>query len=410
MGTTFASPGVELRAGIRSQSIRIDFLFRGVRCREALKLSHTKQNIAYAIRRRGEVLNAIERGTFVYSEFFPDSPRVHVFESDDESDKPRVQKHNETVGQLLRDYLQIADRNLARSSANCYRDVANTHLFPRWGEAVAGDVTSKELRLWIGGLTAKRKTIQLILTPLRNAFEQAVCDGILESSPLDNIKLKKILAREQLASDFEADPFDIDEIEAILTSCDREGEHNMFEFAFTTGMRPSEYIALTWGAVNFVKHDIAVQGAFVDGEAKKTGKTDASLRRIDMRHGAYEALLAQQKHTKLAGQHVFLNPVTREQWDGDKQIRCRWRRILLAAGVRYRNPYQTRHTFASSLLMLGANPLYVATQMGHRDTTMVTRHYGKWIGTGLDRDKRERLLRMFIQRDDKRRDEFPVFA
>ena len=33
--------------------------------------------------------------------------------------------------------------------------------------------------------------------------------------------------------------------------------------------------------------------------------------------------------------------------------------------------------------MLGAVPLYVASQMGHADTMMITRNYGKWIKTGL---------------------------
>ncbi|MBB5199155.1 integrase [Glaciimonas immobilis] len=59
-----------------------------------------------------------------------------------------------------------------------------------------------------------------------------------------------------------------------------------------------------------------------------------------------------------------------------------WR---LRGDVRYRKP--TRHTFASSLLMLGANPLYVATQMAHVDTTMITKHYEKWIENGIDVDK-----------------------
>ncbi|HZV67532.1 MAG TPA: site-specific integrase, partial [Telluria sp.] len=232
----------------------------------------------------------------------------------------------------------------------------------------------------------------------------------IESNPFDSIKLKKLVAREQLNSDFTADPFDIDEIEAILSACVREQERNIFLFAFASGMRPSEYIALAWPAVSFVKHAVSVDCAFVDGKAKFTGKTDASLRTIDLRQGAHDALLAQQCHTKLAGGLVFLNPAYGAQWAGDKPIWRRWKRILLAAGVRYRNPYQTRHTFASSLLMLGANPLYVATQMGHVDTTMVTRTYGKWIGSGLDQDMRKRLARLYTRTDTTRGTEFPEYA
>lgn len=49
------------------------------------------------------------------------------------------------------------------------------------------------------------------------------------------------------------------------------------------------------------------------------------------------------------------------------------------AGVRYRNPYQTRHTFASVMLAAGHDPKWVATQMGHETTEMLERTYGKWI-------------------------------
>ena len=41
--------------------------------------------------------------------------------------------------------------------------------------------------------------------------------------------------------------------------------------------------------------------------------------------------------------------------------------------------YQTRHTFASILLMGGINPAYIAKQLGHATTAMVHKVYAKWI-------------------------------
>lgn len=94
--------------------------------------------------------------------------------------------------------------------------------------------------------------------------------------------------------------------------------------------------------------------------------------------------------------------------NGDKPIYKRWEEILEMAEVRYRKPYQ-RHVFASNLLMLGANPLYVACQLGLADTTLVMRTYGKWIHAGLEDDKRQRLLERYRQSNEKRVDEFPRF-
>lgn len=60
--------------------------------------------------------------------------------------------------------------------------------------------------------------------------------------------------------------------------------------------------------------------------------------------------------------------------------------------------------------MLEANPLYVATQLGHADTTMVTRTSGKWIGNGLDLTMRERLEKFLTRTDAAYQNEFPKFA
>jgi integrase len=44
--------------------------------------------------------------------------------------------------------------------------------------------------------------------------------------------------------------------------------------------------------------------------------------------------------------------------------------------------------------------------MGHADTTMVMRTYGKWVTAGLDDGRRQRLLRLYQQSNPKRLDEF----
>lgn len=60
-------------------------------------------------------------------------------------------------------------------------------------------------------------------------------------------------------------------------------------------------------------------------------------------------------------------------------IRERWKIIIRLSKVRYRNPYQTRHTFASTLLMNGEPELLVAQLLGHTTVEMVRRHYGRFI-------------------------------
>ena len=57
------------RTGIRAasaSSILIYFTYRGVQCRERLKLPPTNANLNYAANLRGEILNKIALGTFDY--------------------------------------------------------------------------------------------------------------------------------------------------------------------------------------------------------------------------------------------------------------------------------------------------------------------------------------------------------
>jgi integrase len=61
-------------------------------------------------------------------------------------------------------------------------------------------------------------------------------------------------------------------------------------------------------------------------------------------------------------------------------------------------------------MMLGASPLFVASQLGHVDSTLVFRTYGRWVSTGLDSAKRERLLRLYTRTDARKGEEFPRFG
>ena len=49
------------------------------------------------------------------------------------------------------------------------------------------------------------------------------------------------------------------------------------------------------------------------------------------------------------------------------------------AGVRYRRPYQTRHTYASMMLSAGEHTMHVSSQMGHADWTMLIKVYAQWM-------------------------------
>jgi integrase len=82
---TVRERGIRLRKNQRTESIQLTFNYRGVECRETLRLAHTDKNVRYAVRLRGEIINAIEHGTFRYQDYFPSSRRARVFGGGDAS-------------------------------------------------------------------------------------------------------------------------------------------------------------------------------------------------------------------------------------------------------------------------------------------------------------------------------------
>jgi integrase len=61
-----------------------------------------------------------------------------------------------------------------------------------------------------------------------------------------------------------------------------------------------------------------------------------------------------------------------------------WRRVLAAAGVRYRPPEQLRHSFASEMLSRNAPLVYVQQQGGWRSAAVLLRVYARWLPSGLE--------------------------
>lgn len=76
---------------------------------------------------------------------------------------------------------------------------------------------------------------------------------------------------------------------------------------------------------------------------------------------------------------VFPNPYTGERYARETKFNKRWRRVLVAAGVRYRPPKQLRHTTGSTFLSAGVPTIQAAYHLGHKDIGMLARHYGHFI-------------------------------
>ena len=350
-------------------SIEISFMFRGVRCRERIALKPNAANLKRAEQHRAAILYAITTGTFDYATTFPDSKRALQF--------ARQAGDVQLLAAYLEKWLDRHKSQTKTSTYNGYRKIVMNQLIPWFGDLRIADIRKAHVRDQLKSHDASNKTLANIQSVLRKALDDAVEDEIIDSNPLAAWCYSKVEAPKD---EDDIDPFTIDEQAIILRNLEGQGRQ-LIQFAFWTGLRTSELVALDWTDIDFVRGVAYVSKSLTQqSDTPEKPKTAAGKREVKLLRPALEALEAQKTYTWLKGEEIFQNPNYGERWAGDQPIRrTLWTYALKRGGVRYRKPYQTRHTYASMMLSAGEHPMWVAKQMGHADWTMIARVYGRWM-------------------------------
>jgi len=355
-------------SGVReatATTYEIEFTFHGERCRERVKLKPCATNRRIVEKHRADIIYAIENGTFDYSVTFPKSKRAA---------KLRVENEVLSIGALLDKWLDSKERHIKASTYNGYRKAIGV-LKVAFGEMAASDIKKRDLREWCDKLTCGNKRIRNLVQPLKDAMQGAVDDELIDINPIKDFRYKRI----EPPKDDHVDPLSREEAEKLLLSLTGQYK-NQVQFALWTGLRPSELIALQWGDIDFIRGVVWVHLAKTqDSREVETTKTNAGTREVKLLAPALSALGGQKVHTFLSGKHIFINEMTGKPFTGDQQLWRAWRRSLLKAGIRYRNPYQTRHSYASWLVTSGENLSWIATQMGHSSAIVTAKHYARFL-------------------------------
>lgn len=365
--------GDQQHYGVRPGSettIQISFQYQGIRCRERLKLKPTPANLKKAARHRAAIIDAIDAGTFDYSVTFPRSKNARKFIRQDRLDN------------YLSQWLEQKRPTLKTSTHDGYRKVIEGHLIPAFGHLMLAEFRRSHARDWAASLTCSNKRISNLLSPLRTALTDAMHDEMITTNPLAGWHYRRQEAVASRSNDI--DPFTPAEQAAILEHLPEDGRP-LIQFAFWTGLRTSELVALEWGDVDTVRRKARISRGITQaarGQAE-TPKTAAGIREIDLLPAALDAL----KRQKILSDHhdsgrMFLNPRTGEPWAGDQAIRkTLWAHALKRAEVRYRRQYQTRHTYASMMISAGEPIAWVSRQMGHTSVVLTAQIYAQWVPT-----------------------------
>ncbi len=208
------------------------------------------------------------------------------------------------------------------------------------------------------------------MIPLRVIVKDALCEygWATLSDPFWGVKIPA-------ARKIRVNPFSFREWKLLM-------EHMLpwyrpyFEFAVQTGLRPSEQVAIKWAAID--DEFIHIELSRVRNQEKSDMKTTESNRRIAIRPTMARILQEQLNLTAhMESPYVFVNIAGRPILQ-DK-LRETWERVMTKSGLPYRRMYETRHTFASWALAAGEAPEWVARTLGHVNTSMVYKTYGRYI-------------------------------
>ncbi|TKF49521.1 DUF3596 domain-containing protein [Vibrio sp. F13] len=379
---------IALPSGIEchGSTLRIVFYYKGKRYREALGLSPTKQNIKFAAGKRQTILYEMKIGTFNYAQHFPDSK--HGF------GRPKGQQ----VSQLAAQYINEVSIDVRRSTLQRYdwvlRDFCKIYGSNRSTDTLSPRSLAQYKRKLVNGRSGRTINRNLVTV---NAFLKWLFT--MEYVPRD---LSTILTRVK-ESEPNIEPFSIEEVHDAISNCMQLQHRNIVTLFAYTGIRTGELCALAWEDVDFKKRTLHIRRSTYVDRGLKTTKTDKE-RHVDLLPPAIEALKSQLLLTdsfpakeyavELPGKakrceqlHFVFNPkAVRVQKGSDydyyglRGIGRIWRSLCDNAGIKYRNQYQLRHTYASWMIThANINISYLAQQMGHADITMVAKIYGKWL-------------------------------
>ena len=388
----------KVRVKKETDRLYLDFTYRGVRCREFTALSNTPAN-----RRRVQTLmekidREIALGRFNFRETFPHSPRADRFD-DIQSGAGTSQDGQRGRGDNTPRFRAFAETWVGenrpawrRSYEETVVGTLNQYLLPKFGNRTVGSISRSELLSFRAELS---KMISPRGKPLSNSRINKVMGFArqLLNEAADRYEFRRafqgIRPLKQKKPDIE--PFSLDEVSLILRKV-RPDYRNYLAVRFWTGLRSGEVNGLRWERIDFSNNLILVRDTLIRGRLESDTKTYESARDVPMLPPVRQALLDQRERVPDRVEWVFCNcrglPI-----DNQNFTNRIWTPLLEELGLKYRRPYQTRHTAATIMLGAGEAPEWIARMLGHTTTEMLFRVYSRYI-PNLTRDDGSAMARL----------------
>lgn len=246
--------------------------------------------------------------------------------------------------------------------------VINTHILPYFKDLIISQITPADIQIWQNELLKKDlsdtylKTINVYLVAIFNYAVQYI--GLVENpcvAKIGSSKAKQILF------------WTPEEYSLFAAACRKDLLYfTIFETLYYTGMREGELLALTLNDIDLSSHTITINKTYtkIKGvDVITEPKTASSTRSVEIPAFLADELQDYIAHLyePAAGSRIFLISA--------QSIRNALKRYARKAGIKQIKVHDIRHSHASMLINLGANPVLVASRLGHSSPDMTLRVY-----------------------------------
>ncbi len=268
---------------------------------------------------------------------------------------------------LITDYEQhlSLERGLSANTVAAY--ASDIRQLVREGAVELRSVTARDLTTHISRLIAagrKPSSVSRSISAFRRFFRWTVARSIRTDNPADSLRAPRL-------AQYRPDTLTPEEIERVLTEATKtrspHRDRAIIELLYGSGLRISELLALR-------RQDFEFEAGFI----RVLGKGNKQ-RLVPM--GEYARAAVQSYLTRQSGSSAWLFAGPTGQPYSRVAIWKLIQRLVTKAGItRAVSPHTFRHSFATHLLIGGADLRVVQEMLGHADITTTERY------THLDRD------------------------
>jgi len=273
-----------------------------------------------------------------------------------------------------------------------YKGLMNNYWMPHLATMPIKAVTPMVLREVVARTEWKSPTVKrAAIARVKAMFRAAVYDEVVDRNPAASIQLPQ-------KSKKQVDPFTIEEADTMIewmyanfSRCNQVFAA-FYEFAFYTGMRTGEIMALRWDEIDLEKKTAHICRIVVERQVVERTKTKYT-RTVMLNSRAISALkraqeiahyrAAQKRRVSITSPYVFQPSGRSPHMKGPTTPGGHFNEAVESLGIRARPQYNCRHTYATMCLMSGMNPAFIAGQLGHSVQVLLTT-YAKWLNSAND--------------------------